>query len=37
MEFLGNLLTGVVAGTITAFLLLFVMAVFAIHKRIMKK
>ena len=37
MEILGHILTGIVAGTITAILLLVVTIIIDINRRIMKK
>lgn len=37
MQILGHLITGVVVGTLTAFLLLVIIVIFKIHYQIMKK
>lgn len=37
MQILGHLLTGIVVGTLTAFLLLVIIVIFKIHDQIMKK
>lgn len=37
MQILGHLITGVVVGTLTAFLLLVIIIIFKIHDQIMKK
>lgn len=37
MQILGHLLTGIVVGTLTVFLLLVIIVIFKIHNQIMKK